>query len=835
LLAGKFYGTEITNYVISELNKKLVGKVAIEEVSFSLLRKFPDASIIFKGVTASAPDDFQAISANEKNLLAADIVFLQLNIMDLIDGVYNINEIHIEDAILNIASDKNGKFNYNIFKTDNNTSDNSTIKLNLDEVVLKNTYFTYFNHKDDFYSQGKIDKAVLTGEYQNKNLSSSIKTSLFVDELRIKENTFIKRQKLELETNIAFANNVLTLHNAKGYYSSIGYKINGDINTENQNISLTAELDDAYIEDMLNSINIKKIDTLKNYNIKGMARIHAVLIGNKSAYKLLCNVTTSPTSFIFDKKKYTVKAKGRFEAKDLNNIATYSFISDDFNLSYNNSTVSGKVNVTNFNTLNIDTKLQAKIALPDINSYIKDIGMKGLVAGTINFKSELKDVKKIDEKFIDKSNLSCDVTISNGAISAKKFQASNINGNVKYNSKNCKLKKLQVTYKGSSCTVNGELKNLLEFALLKNNQLGGNIVLHSPAINLNSFKNANITSSGRTKGNKWELPGDMHLNIYITTPEFVYDKIVLKNVKANIVYRKPAIHVTSLYADALDGKISGNIKLVQYRNLNCVLKGATFLEAIDVKKLFTTFNNFDQEFLQSRHLKGKLTADASFFTEWTNDFEIFKNTLFIESTTTVTDGHLVNFEPLQKLSKKEEIEELKQVTFSELSNTIIIKDEQIIIPRMKIESSAFNIELAGTQDFNGKFEYQFQVILDEILSKKRKKVKRKNEIGEIEEDGLGRIKIFLVIKDDPEEEYKIYYDKKRGKEVFQEKVKNEKKVIGDALRKEFKFLRKDTVRNSNTEPDGVKEERKWFKKGPSTEIKGDNEIEEDITPVFDDF
>lgn len=835
LLAGKFYGTEITNYVISELNKKLVGKVSINEVSFSLLRKFPDASVIFTGVSASASEQFIPLDNYEKKFLSAELIFLQLNIRDLLKGEYNINEIHIENATINIASDKNGKFNYEIFTTDKNDTDSSHVKLSLDEVVLKNTYYTFFDHRQDLFSQGKIDKAKLTGSYFDDNFSADIRSSIYIDQFRLKENTFIKKQSIELETGLKYTNSILSFHNAKGYLASVGYHINGDFNTQNNNISLTADIDDTYFSDLLNTVAIKEIDTLKSFDIKGMVRAQAVLVGNSSAIKLICTVATSSTSFSVDNKTYVVKTNGRFEAKNLDDKKTYSFKSDNISLSYKNSTLSGSAELSDFDLLNLSASVASAIDLQDINDFEKEIVLDGAVSGTIAVKTSLKDVKKVDYLFLRHSNFKSNLIVKNASIKNNDFSVSNISGVIDFSPTICKLNGVHASYKGIAGTLNGELKNVLEYAFLPKKSLQGDVVVNSSQINLNVFNSpATSSKSGKRINDTWELPGNLHLNIYVTAQEILYDKISLKNVKTNIVYKKPAVHITSLHADALKGKISGNIKLVQYNNLNCVLKGVAYFEEIDVKDLFVTFDNFDQDFLVSRHLKGKLTADASFFTEWTNDFKLFEKTMFIESSTTISDGHLINFEPLLELSKKEEIEELNQIRFSELKNTIIIKDEQVVIPKMKIESSAFNIDLAGTQNFNGVFEYQFQVLLDEILSKKRQKVKRKNEFGEIEEDGLGRVKIYLVIKGNPDD-FKIDYDRKRGKKELQEKVKNEKKALGETLRKEFKFLRKDSTKKESTSElqEQEKDDRKWFKK--SEDVEKNDEIDQDITPVFDDF
>ena len=120
-----------------------------------------------------------------------------------------------------------------------------------------------------------------------------------------------------------------------------------------------------------------------------------------------------------------------------------------------------------------------------------------------------------------------------------------------------------------------------------------------------------------------------------------------------------------------------------------------------------------------------------------------------------------------------EVNELKDVRFSKLSNTIEIKDEEIHIPKMEIKSSALDIILSGIHGFDNKVNYNFRVYLPELLANKtRKRKKENNEFGHVEDDGLG-MWLFLTMKGTIDDLI-VRYDKKEAIKKIGEDIKEEK-------------------------------------------------------------
>ncbi|MBC8146518.1 MAG: hypothetical protein H8E98_00865, partial [Bacteroidetes bacterium] len=147
------------------------------------------------------------------------------------------------------------------------------------------------------------------------------------------------------------------------------------------------------------------------------------------------------------------------------------------------------------------------------------------------------------------------------------------------------------------------------------------------------------------------------------------------------------------------------------------------------------------------------------------------------------------------------------IKFAILKNQIEIKNQIIKIPMMEINSSAINIVASGSHSFNNDIDYHLQLLLSDLLTKKAKK--HNSDFGEIEDDGLGRTKVFILVTgtvDNP-----VYkYDRKGVKEKLKTDIKTEKQNIKQILNSEFGWFKKDTtiIQKEKTEKQKEKQKEK---------------------------
>ena len=111
---------------------------------------------------------------------------------------------------------------------------------------------------------------------------------------------------------------------------------------------------------------------------------------------------------------------------------------------------------------------------------------------------------------------------------------------------------------------------------------------------------------------------------------------------------------------------------------------------------------------------------------------------------------------------------------------------------MDIVSNALNIGVSGTHTFDNVVDYHFELYLSDLLAKKARKSKKENEeFGVIEEDGLGKTRLFISMKG-PVNKPSISYDSKGMQQKFREDLKTEKKLMKQIFKEEFGLFKKDT-------------------------------------------
>jgi hypothetical protein len=243
----------------------------------------------------------------------------------------------------------------------------------------------------------------------------------------------------------------------------------------------------------------------------------------------------------------------------------------------------------------------------------------------------------------------------------------------------------------------------------------------------------------------------------------------------------------------MQGQIKTEGILEQQHNRQFLVRSISNVTGIDITRAFASFDNFGQDFIMDKHLRGEFSGLVNFSAMLNERMKIKKESILADCDIVIQDGELSGFEPMRKLSRYIDVQELEDVTFSTLSNQIFIRNAEVIIPKMDINSSAFDITGSGMHGFDKNFTYKVQVSLSEILSKKaRKPNKQESEFGVIEDDGLGRVLIPLIIEGS-DQGTEVRYDRRGAVQNVKEQLRAEKQELREILNEEFGLFKKDTT------------------------------------------
>lgn len=825
--ATYFLGDKITGIILSELNKKIEGEINVQAVDFTLVKKFPNASIEFKNIIALSSKNINKkdFSFNADTFLIAQSLFLEFSIRDLIDEKYTIKNISIENAYIQILFDKRNENNFSFIKknTDKNKSNNVTIDINA--LTLRNVKLATVHKPKDIIAHNYIKQFKLKGKINGKSQKISSEGNLIFKLLKQKNKIIISSQEYDFDIDafhhdkIYDINKCHILNNGHLLDATGNLTLNGDSTTVDINFT-SNEWSFNHIKDYLPPRALEKID---QYKIEALFECSGSISGmfyEKQSPQIGASFDIADATVLYKQAAIKILGKGKLHSPKLLSSEDYIISLTDAIAKYNGTTIKGNVSISNFINPVIDSRLSINGTIQDlneINSFDPENKIKGNISGSVFLNGKLNTKGKYSKS--DHKNLKIESAITLNGVSYNSandnISISKCNGDITFDNNDVYIKSLDLVYNDIAISTKGKLGNAVPYAFFEKEELYPKLQVLAGEFDTKKLMSSQSkeTSSENAETKIIHIPNNIKGIISLESKSFIHDKVFTRDLKANISVSYRKIVVDKFSCSTMEGKISGRFILKELVNNNFSINGTCNLHSINVKSLFHSLDNFDQDFITENNLNGMLFSDIIFQTEWTNSFEFLDKAFFTEASTTIKNGQLIDFKPAEKLSKFVELDELNTISFSTLHNDFVIKNETFFIPKMDINSSAFNISLAGSQKFEGDFDYRLQLLLNEFLSRKRKnKQKDKEYFGDIEDDGLGRTKLFLKIISS-NGDVKVSYDRSEAKTVLKDRFKDEKKNIVKIFKEEFK-RDKDTsepeTKKNNKQEDNFEEQDEFI-------------------------
>jgi hypothetical protein len=194
-------------------------------------------------------------------------------------------------------------------------------------------------------------------------------------------------------------------------------------------------------------------------------------------------------------------------------------------------------------------------------------------------------------------------------------------------------------------------------------------------------------------GSKFEF------NVQLFAKKLVARKVEGSFANADLNYKNDVITVKSVNLNTCEGKIFARGTLEEFSRLRADVEAKN----VNVKTLFTEFENFGQQAVVSENLKGILNVEAKFRSELDEKFEVIPETMSGEVRLKLRDGHLINYEPVQNMSNLLfRNRDFNDVTFSELTETFHLEGYKMKIEELEVASNVLNFYVVdGIYNFKG--------------------------------------------------------------------------------------------------------------------------------------
>lgn len=774
----KRIGVAIVNRSVAALNDYLRVPVTVSGAEFTFFDNFPHASIHLRNVVVCSayPEIFGG-----DTLLAARSVFLVFNPLKLLAGDYSINACKVARGYLSLRTSPRGEHNYDIFDP-SRQSDTAAVdlRLSVDRFQLSDMACVYSSAKSrltvDFFVTELMAKLQLFGAKQRLALQFDGLVNL----LKQNEFVYVHRQQLGIEAALLRDSTIYSMQRATLAFGRSRLGITGQYDTKSMNFSLLAESSSLNLLSVLAFTSQYKWKLPPELDLRGSVNTTIALDGSLGSTKTLgisLTVHGEGLKCKYRDKGFTIdRIVGEFSNGEKHSLASSALNISACDISSSNSAAHVQFYLTNLQRPSVyakwDIVLQNSEFLPAqwarYDPRYLSLHSQGEYVATF----PAIDSMSLGRAILPKMRLEADINGVAVRLSPD-LRFTDVSGALTVVDGDISKGSLKGQANGQQIEVSFSASDFL--------RQGGRHARWTINAAFDAFDfdrglplaaaNADTARAGGERFRLWDYAAT--IDGEVTVARSTWRRSRLDSVSMRFSARDGEVRGWIANASFMGGNTRGWATLSRQPDSSSFLTADLYQQRLDLPLLFEGFNNFGQPTLRSENLAGRLSGKLSLQMPLRGggvDFTAIQAQAFL----TVTDGALVNVKPLEYLSRFIALDELMNLRFATLQNTITVRNGRVSIPSMKINSSALGLTVSGDHHFNGRYLYRVRVGLGDILFNRLRVKKQHIEENSFEDaEDESKVWLFLMIEGDSTSAY-VRYDKEALGEHIREHVEAEK-------------------------------------------------------------
>ncbi len=356
----------------------------------------------------------------------------------------------------------------------------------------------------------------------------------------------------------------------------------------------------------------------------------------------------------------------------------------------------------------VDAAAKGALDLSKISRMVKlDEGTK--LAGLLNADVSVKgNVEAAEKGQFDQFNAAGTVRLGNFMYADKDYPGGVRLDNLlmSFNPRNVTISDLKGRYLSTDFSANGQINNLLAYAL-KDKPMNGVINVVANKVNVNEFMpTGNDSAVAQAETGVFLVPANLDLVLNAKVDELVYDKLNIKNLNGSLKLSDEAVKLDNVNGNALDGiiRISGS-----YSTRESKTKPAIALQYnvkdVDIQKTFLTFNTVQKLMPIGKWLGGTLNSDLTLSGRMGESMMPDLATLAGEGSLFLIEGFLSKFEPLEKLGERLNVKELQDVTLREVRQRFQFANGKVLVNPFTVSFKGIDMEIGGSHGLDQSLDY----------------------------------------------------------------------------------------------------------------------------------
>lgn len=772
------FNGKVKDFALEQANQMLESDVYLGDVSISLFRDFPDASISLNDFGVAGRDTFAG-----DTLVSAEKLRVVVDIASLLSDNYNIKKITLENANLHAKVLADGRANWNIVKEDTSattevdTTASAPLKLSLKRVSLKNVNVKYDDYQSNAF--GEVNKIFL---YLRADMSQDSLTVANVEELDLDVdkiaysdssinaniNNFafdfsgdVSDAKAKLISKLGIDKVNLAMANIP-YLSDVKVAANIDVDADLANNKYVLGDNNIAINDIKANMSgfVQMIDTTA---IDMDVKLNTPALQFKDILSLIPAVYKNDFASLETDGKVALDAwaKGRMEGDNLpafdaklkveNARVKYPALPkqiENINIDAEASSKGGvadnvEVNVPNFSLVMAGNPFQASL---NLKTPISDPDFKAAVKGVVDFNS-IKDVVPLTGiNLAGKLNADANAEGRLSYVEKEQYdkfafagtldvQDVRINGdsvgidlnmplaNVVFSNQAVALNACKINIGKNDFSINGKLENFLPY-VMSDGTVKGNLNVSSNHINVNDFlgesepvdENAETLPEQQADG--VEIPDHIDFNLNLNVAQLLFDKIEISDIKSTVGVQNRVAAIKNFTCNTMDGSLAMN---GSYSTQDVSKPTADFnmkISKMSIPKVFSQVQTANRFAPALKNTEGKFDMNIQLNTLMDHTMAPVLNTVNAKGLFATDDVEVKNSEVFKQIATAVKYEDFKQPKFKDLKVNFVIKDGKLTADPFETVLSRSILNVAGFSTLAQELDYDFTISLPNSLSEK---------------------------------------------------------------------------------------------------------------------
>ena len=783
-----FYQDQIVQKFVSEVNKSIKTPIKAQRIGLSLWEKFPQLSIKLHQVWIQ-----ESLAQSTDTLAVANNIYCTFGLWDIINGNFVIDQVHLEDAEVHLLVTEEGINNFTIIQRDTSKV-KKEVAFKIEQIDLSNVAINYLDRQRNQDFQLLAHDVAAGLEIQNDLYRISLVGEITSEKIEIDDQQYFKDKPLNIDGRFDYHYNqrlvsiypsVIGLNQSsflvEGDYQSrpigiLDLKVNGD-NTDIQTV-LSLFSEDTYKK---YSVYRSEGDLYFEGSLKGqLDDTHSPALDLKFGCK--------QASFYhpnYKKGVQKVDLTGHYFNPSIKDLSTAELTLDKVSGVLDGKPFKGSLILQNFNDYQINCDFEAIL---NVNSLLQFYPIESLrsASGMLDLDIHMEGIlnstsKKTSQNFVATGEINLEEL--NFELEQNNLPFRNFNGNFLFNRRDLAISGFTGSIGNSDFVLNGFFKNIISYLFTDNQPLSIEADLKSIKLDFDELLTGNVVAEnemieGEQQYANFNISPRLKLDFNCKIDQLKFRRFRGQGLNGQLLVNNQIAQGKNISVNAIGGKMKLDGTVDSRKPDQLLVKTRSSYDHIHIDSLFYIFENFDQEFLVDRHLKGQVFSEIDMTMVFDRRLRFKSEDLLVDAGVIIENGELNDFEPMQRLSTFVDRMSLSRLRFADLKNDIHIEDKVIYLPNMTVESNVSAINVNGTHTLDQDINYRLKVPLKGAN-------KDKDEyFGAIEDDGLNT-NLFLKIVGNTKD-YKIVYDKTAVSSKIKSDIRQEGRELREAINNQGK-------------------------------------------------